>query len=83
MELSLNETSRRQDLLTLIGFEWSTRLTLTASLTDLKDGRAVGSISAGTEGKRVLVCWLFIPLFFYVQTVRGPVCQTLGELLGH
>lgn len=58
-------------------------LTMSASVLDLKDGREVGGIGIHAAGERGLVLYAFIPIFFFVETVRGPVYKELGERLGN
>ena len=57
---------------------------MTAAVIDLKDAREIGPIAVGATGDRLYVSFaLVIPMFLYVQTVRGPVCRALGERLGN
>jgi TPR repeat protein len=53
-----------------------------ASVIDLKDGRAVESIEFHATGERGVFFLFSVPLFFFVEIVRGPVCKALGERLG-
>jgi hypothetical protein len=72
------------DLFSVTTFEWITSFAMTASVIDLKDGREVGPISIHAEGQRVLVTlYPFFPIFWFVETIRGPVCKALGEGLGN
>ena len=81
MSIGEEEESRRIPTLPL---GWTTSLTLTASVIDLKDGREVGPIVAGGEGDRACaVSFSLAPFSCSVETVREPVCQTLGERLGN
>ena len=60
---------------------WWTRLTLTASVIDLKDGHEAGQIVAQAEGERTFILLFMIPVW-YVETIGNPVCKALGEGLG-
>jgi len=60
---------------------WWTRLTLTASVIDLKDGHKAGQIVAQAEGERTFILLFMIPVW-YVETIGNPVCKALGEGLG-